>query len=630
MERITYRITLDAHKSGIQRMLQGFETADNMTRRIDVSLVAGGETYELPENTAALIYITLPDASEPIINDCTIRDNTVVYDVLPITTEGITEMQIKLIEVSMEGARRVLVSPRFAVEVSESGTSDEGAEQITQFTSLENAIAQAKAVYDSRIIGIDIGEDCTFRVYYADETVYENSNLHKALYKGNALLSESWAKGETGIREGEDINNSKYFSDVSRSAAKDASMVYDDANRILNEAIKHTAFTSFLVDFENGNLEYMSQNSTFNVNETNGDLEFELSNDYDPEKIIGEVVDEYIERKSTEINEKLENADAKTFGGKEPSYFATAADVKNANGKIDEIKNSILDTMEEIEANTQADQLAGASAVKELSEDVKNIDGSQSVHTSILEKALTLEKGVYQFTLAGGAYTGNDLPSAFYAYGNATIYKRTAGTIMVEMHGAVDDSSHFVPVFNYYDGTAWSGWKIMATTDDLSNYLPISGGTLSGNLQGKDGGAFATNGNILMKVGDWTDWLSNILTNINNDIVSRQGVSVFVQKPSDWLGNGFSFTQVSQSSGADLTYAPPRSEDGKGLAWWNVITFGAINRCVQIAIYGYGTPIAKESIFIRRQHDNRVSNWNRIITSADIYVQNNKLVIDWL
>lgn len=431
MERITYRITLDAHKSGIQRMLQGFETADNMTRRIDVSLVAGGETYELPENTAALIYITLPDASEPIINDCTIRDNTVVYDVLPITTEGITEMQIKLIEVSMEGARRVLVSPRFAVEVNESGTSDEGTEQTAQFTSLENAIAQAKAVYDSRIIGIDIGEDCTFRVYYADETVYENSNLHKALYKGNALLSESWAKGETGIREGEDINNSKYFSDVSRSAAKDASMVYDDANRILNEAIKHTAFTSFLVDFENGNLEYMSQNSTFNVNETNGDLEFELSNDYDPEKIIGEVVDEYIERKSTEINEKLENADAKTFGGKEPSYFATAADVKNANGKIDEIKNSILNTMEEIEANTQDDQLAGAGAVKELSEDVKNAAGIEITQAEY--DALSDEEK------ANGTYWITDADTNFANAGMIPYSNTASGLGATNVQGAIDE-----------------------------------------------------------------------------------------------------------------------------------------------------------------------------------------------
>ena len=105
MERITYRITLDAHKNGIQRTLQGFETANNMSRRIAVNLVAGSDTYEIPlDHVVAMVYVTTPNATEPSINECIIEDNTIIYDVLPIVEEGITEMQIKLITVDANGA----------------------------------------------------------------------------------------------------------------------------------------------------------------------------------------------------------------------------------------------------------------------------------------------------------------------------------------------------------------------------------------------------------------------------------------------------------------------------------------------------------------------------------------------
>ena len=175
MERITYRITLDAHKNGIQRTLQGFETADNMARRIAVNLTAGGDTYELPyDNTVALIYITTPNAKEPSINECVIKDDTIVYDMLPVVEEGITEMQIKLIKTSIDGAKSVIAAPKFAIEVTKSNTDDESVEQTTTFTALENAVARANAVYDARLVRIEIDEEYTFRAYYADGAVYEN------------------------------------------------------------------------------------------------------------------------------------------------------------------------------------------------------------------------------------------------------------------------------------------------------------------------------------------------------------------------------------------------------------------------------------------------------------------------
>lgn len=276
MERITYRITLDAYRAGIQRTLQGFETADNLSRRLSVSLVAGSDTYEIPlDNVLAMIYIRTPSSTEPSINACTIEGNTIIYDMLPITEEGTTEMQIKLIETSPEGAKRVLVSPKFAVDVIESGTDDESAEQTTTFTALETAVAMAKGAYDERLVRVEIDADCTFRAFFADGSVYENENLKDALYNGNALLSESFAHGGTGVREGEDADNALYYKNASESVLDSCRTVNEDCHSVLAEVSEKSVYTTFSVDFASGHLAYLSQNYSFTIDAETGKLLFE-------------------------------------------------------------------------------------------------------------------------------------------------------------------------------------------------------------------------------------------------------------------------------------------------------------------------------------------------------------------
>ena len=283
MERITYRITLDIYKNGIQRTLQGFETADNMARRLAINLTAGGDTFEIPlDHTVAMLYITTPSATEPSINECVIEDNTIIYDMLPITEEGITYMQLKLVETRLDGAKKVLLSPKFAVEVVDSNASDKGAEQKTTFTALENAIAKAVAVHEARLLNIEVDDDCTFRVFYADGTTYENDSLNKALYNGNAILSESYAKGGTGTREGEDTDNSMYFANVAKSTLLEAKTVRSQSAQIRDEVLEKTIYTTFSVNFETGELVYLSQNYNFTITE-DGQLAFEGIGEWIPE-----------------------------------------------------------------------------------------------------------------------------------------------------------------------------------------------------------------------------------------------------------------------------------------------------------------------------------------------------------
>ncbi|MBE7053830.1 MAG: hypothetical protein E7391_06105 [Ruminococcaceae bacterium] len=294
MELIKYRKTLDVHKNGVQFMLQGFQTADNMSRVIEISLMASGDAIDFPlERIVAMMYVTTPGAEEPSINSCTIKDNKVIYDVLPIVEEGITKMQLKIIEASPDGAKRVLCAPEFAVEVTKSGADDESVEQTTTFTALEDAAAKAKTVYDERFLRMELTSDCIFKAYYADGTTYETDLLKKLFHEGNSVLAESFAKGGTGVRAGEDTDNSKYYSNVSKSEALNAKDIMENSEKILEEVRLHGVYTAFKVDFETGNVEYVSPSFKFKVNMETGELETE-GQSYTFNDEIGRVVSDWL------------------------------------------------------------------------------------------------------------------------------------------------------------------------------------------------------------------------------------------------------------------------------------------------------------------------------------------------
>lgn len=301
MERITYQKTLDVHKNGIQFTLQGVETGDNLSRVIEMSLMASGDAIDFPlENLLPIMYVTTPKATEPSIIECTIKDNTVVYEVLPIVEEGITEMQLKLIETSPEGAKRVLVAPRFAVEVTKSNVNDGSAIQKSEFTALETAVAKAKAVYDKRFLCMEIDSNCIFKAYYADGTIYETDILKELFHNGESLLSQSYARGGTGVRTGEDTDNSMYYSNVSQSASLEAKDVIENSEEILKEVRLHGVYTAFSVDFETGEVEYVSPTYNFKINLETGELETD-GGVYSFEDEIGRIVVKWLEENNVDI-----------------------------------------------------------------------------------------------------------------------------------------------------------------------------------------------------------------------------------------------------------------------------------------------------------------------------------------
>lgn len=354
MERITYRKTLDVHKSGVQFLLQGFQTADNLSRVVEISLMASGDAIDFPlDRVEAMMYVITPNATEPSINKCTIKDNKVVYDVLPIVVEGITTMQLKIIETSPEGAKSVIASPSFSVEVTKSDVDDGKAEQKTTFTALEDAVAKAKATYDERFLRMELTNDCIFKAYYADGTVYETDLLKKLFYNGNVQLSESYAHGGTGVRAGEDTDNSMYYSNVSKSEALNSKNAKEDADKVLEEVRKHGMYTVFSVDFETGEVEYVSPSFKFLVNKETGELDA-IGQSYSFETEVYRVVEDWLARNGVNL-QNLEDISTEH------------------TEQIAEINNSLVARQEEIgELQSSVDYHDGM--IGEMSNNLKELD----------------------------------------------------------------------------------------------------------------------------------------------------------------------------------------------------------------------------------------------------------------
>ena len=110
------------------------------------------------------------------------------------------------------------------------------------------------------------------------------------------------------------------------------------------------------------------------------------------------------------------------------------------------------------------------------------------------------------------------MPNGNYQYSPVTIYVRSNNNVVVVVYG---NNSVLNGIINYYDGEKWSGWKTIATTDNLANYLPLTGGTMSGTIYGSRGGEFSDDGNSYINTGGYKNWLTNILNDFSTKIDSR-------------------------------------------------------------------------------------------------------------
>lgn len=103
--------------------------------------------------------------------------------------------------------------------------------------------------------------------------LFQESTQHVNDSNFNAALSESWAIGNKGLRPNENINNSKFFSELSQSNATRAEVAAERAEQYASFVVP-----VLTVDFITGELVYpTSDDIVFTINQITGDLEYTMT-----------------------------------------------------------------------------------------------------------------------------------------------------------------------------------------------------------------------------------------------------------------------------------------------------------------------------------------------------------------
>lgn len=340
MQRVTYRKTLDVTSGGVQFLLQGFETADRVSRRIDISLMSDGDTYDIPSgNVTALMYVRQPDSETTEMYECEIKNNRIIYDARPITNEGIALMQLELVRTDAHNNVSVLVAPKFEVEVLKSEIDGTAIENEVDVSAIEKAIGKAEKAYNSRLLSIEIDEDCIFRAEYEGKVTYTTDLLRRLFLNGEAELAKSYAEGDTGIRVGENADNAKHYSDVAKSESEKAKQMLAESKNVLADIRLQGTQTFFTVNFETGEVEYISPSYEFAINEETGELDaLRQTQKYD--EVIQHEIDRWLEAQGVDIadlNSRVTHNEGEIKG------------IKVRNNTQDERINSIATEIRQVE-----------------------------------------------------------------------------------------------------------------------------------------------------------------------------------------------------------------------------------------------------------------------------------------
>ena len=102
-----------------------------------------------------------------------------------------------------------------------------------------------------------ISDDHLRADYLADIRVaMENAARSEADAEASAILSNSWARGGTQTRTGEDTDNSMYYSQLSDSSRQAAETARVEAEALVAEATARLTSLTIVVNLQDGNLYY--------------------------------------------------------------------------------------------------------------------------------------------------------------------------------------------------------------------------------------------------------------------------------------------------------------------------------------------------------------------------------------
>ncbi|MBR6538111.1 MAG: hypothetical protein IKT67_13020 [Lachnospiraceae bacterium] len=432
MEKISHRITLDVHKGGIQKVLHGMFTGDVLSRKIVISLVAGSAVCNMDENTTAVMYVTKPSGVTNY-GACTVEGNLVTYDILPadIDEPGITQMQLKVVS-----GEKVLYAPVFSVEAQKSSTSDTPAETSPQFSALEQALAQVEEVYNKRIVSVEVEEDYTFVVTYADGETY-TSDAFKALMEEIEKAEHERAEAEVARDVAEENR------ELAESAR--ASSYADMQNDIQSAIDANTALYNRVEELADEGL--ITESRVVEIIEEQG------GGGGGGTVVLPDNVLVASDVTAADVEAPKNNADL--FGSLPPSDYAKTTDVNAIKNGTTQVGNA-----KTLDGHGAEYFARGGFGL-----------GSDTANDAIAETIVT---DLNNATKCGWYYvsssTTNNIPSGFSTTAILLVSARNSNNAICQQYF---DIAYQKNAIRFFYGGSWTSWEEVAKTTDLANYLPL-------------------------------------------------------------------------------------------------------------------------------------------------------------
>jgi hypothetical protein len=163
-----------------------------------------------------------------------------------------------------EEVRGSMISLAIKVNTDGENALSQVAQQVTR---IDGIAAEVTQTLDAANMAINTANEA---IDEAQETLVEGQQQVQQA-AGSAKLSESWVRGLTGVRQGEDSNNSEFFSKQSRTEADRAKEEADRAQQYAGITIPN-----IYINFASRDLEYTSaEDIVFEINYQTRNLEWE-------------------------------------------------------------------------------------------------------------------------------------------------------------------------------------------------------------------------------------------------------------------------------------------------------------------------------------------------------------------
>ena len=438
---------------------------DKGLRTFEANLTYDGESYSISEDHRVVISGTKPD-KKSFEYTCAFDDDTVTVVVTEQMSAVFGDVPCEITIYNEDGDR--ISSTNFILRVEKAAMDADAVTSETDIAAITELVTEAAA---NAIASKESANESAGSAEESKESAEASAGSAKDS-AGSAVLSESWAIGGTGTREGEDENNAKYYAGLSSDSAKASSDSADESKKQAEnsaesaEASSASAKESAQSASDSAGSAVLSESWAIGGTGTRED-EDENNSKYYAEQSAGQA--EAAKNSAEEAGNQAQSAENKAEAAAESAKEAAAS-----AANFDD-----TDTTPEIEVTDFMSMIAAdGNRYRKLVSDVAEAVIKKVSMTDLCDEEQTVQEAVNGLNGILSGLFGKDLN-----WSTSHSFKVGIGSSFIGiMDGGSGTNKYMGLIFGYYRGTACFE---TATTNSL---ITISADATTGQVTVKTGG----------------------------------------------------------------------------------------------------------------------------------------------